>query len=211
MKQIGIFGTSGFARELADIVDALDCRPVFVARDAQAAAELDGGAEVLLESELARHAALPFAIGVGDNGARQRIAQRYQDTLQFVNLIHPAASFGRGQRERLAGRRGLVIGAGARFMNNIEVADFCVVSLNATIGHDCILEQFVLVAPGANISGNVHIGARCWIGTGAAVNQGQNGARLTIGADTTIGSGAVVLGHCDAHAVYAGVPARRIK
>jgi acetyltransferase-like isoleucine patch superfamily enzyme len=57
----------------------------------------------------------------------------------------------------------------------------------------------------------VHIRSGCWIGTGAAINQGTPHAKLTIGADTTVGSGAVVVKDCDESAVYVGVPARRIK
>ena len=50
-----------------------------------------------------------------------------------------------------------------------------------------------------------------WIGAGAVVNQGTEQAKRIIGQDTVIGSGAVVTRDCEAHAVYAGVPARKIK
>lgn len=211
MNQLGIFGTSGFAGELADIAWSLGLEPVFVARDAAAMSTLDGDAERMLESEVGRHAGMRYAIGVGDNGARRAIASRFGGQVQFANLIHPTASFGRGQRERVEARRGVVVAAGARLMHRIEVGDFSVVSLNVTVGHDCVIEDFVLVAPGANISGNVHLGTGCWIGSGAAINQGTMGDRLRIGARTTVGSGAVVLRHCAADAVYAGIPAKRIK
>jgi acetyltransferase-like isoleucine patch superfamily enzyme len=83
--------------------------------------------------------------------------------------------------------------------------------LNATVGHDVTIEDFVNIAPGAHISGNVWIKQGCWIGTGAVINQGANEKKLSIGAQTTIGSGSVVIKDCDEHAVYVGSPARRIK
>jgi acetyltransferase-like isoleucine patch superfamily enzyme len=101
--------------------------------------------------------------------------------------------------------------AGVRFTNAIEVGDFSIFNLNATVGHDVVFEPFVNISPGACISGNVHLGTGVMIGTGAAVNQGTPAAKLTIGAGTAIGSGAVVVKDCDAEAVYVGVPARRIR
>jgi sugar O-acyltransferase (sialic acid O-acetyltransferase NeuD family) len=211
MRSVAIFGTSGFAREVADIVAALGDRPVLVARDQ---AEIDATAfagEVILEGEIGRDPEMPFAIGIGDNAVREKVARQFADRVTFATLIHPSATFGIGQREAIAARQGVIVGAGVRFTNNIQVGDFAIFNLNATIGHDCIVEDFVNISPGAAISGNVHLGTRCWIGTGATVNQGTNDARLSVGADTVVGSGAAVVKDCDAGAVYVGIPARRIR
>ena len=50
-----------------------------------------------------------------------------------------------------------------------------------------------------------------WIGAGALINQGNYEAKTMIGENTMIGSGAVVVGDCEANSVYAGVPARKIR
>jgi maltose O-acetyltransferase len=52
----------------------------------------------------------------------------------------------------------------------------------------------------------VTIGDRVWVGARATILPGA-----TIESDTIIAAGAVVTGHCSAHGVYAGVPARRIR
>lgn len=211
MSRLGVFGTSGFAREVGDIAAELGYRPLYVARDHS---ELDGwsfSCDAILESELQRYRNIDFAIGIGENSVRQRIAQRYSGHLRFLNLIHPSATFGQGQRKIIDSRQGVIVCAGVRLTNNIRVGDFCIFNLNATIGHDVIVDDFVNLAPGAHISGNVHIGARCWVGTGAVINQGNNEAKLHIGADTVIGSGAVVIKACEPNAVYAGIPAKRVK
>lgn len=211
MKAIGIFGTSGFAREVDDIAHALGWQAIFVARDAAELAAWTRDDDVILESDVLRYTDMPFAIGIADTAARQKVWLRFGDKLKFVNLIHPAASFGKRQRAAIEARTGVVVAAGARFMNQIVVGDFTAFDLNVTVGHDSVIEDFVHVAPGANISGNVHVGARCWIGTGAVINQGRNGRKLVVGADTVIGSGAVVVKDCDASSVYAGCPARKIQ
>jgi len=211
VKRLGIFGTSGFAREVADIGADLGYEPFFVARDQHEADAWTFGGEVALEIDVERHRDAEFAIGIGENGVREKVARRFADRLHFATLIHPSASFGRGQRAEIEARRGVIVCAGVRFTNNIRVGDFSIFNLNATIGHDVIVDDFVNVAPGVCISGNVHLRTGCWIGTGAAVNQGTNEARLVVGAGTTVGSGAVVVKDCDEGAVYVGIPARRIK
>lgn len=211
MSRIGIFGTSGMAREAGDIAWELGLEPVYVARDK---AELDAYAfqgQIILESDIDRYQDMGYVIGIGDNGIRQHIAQRYTGRLRFTNLIHPSASFGKGQRELLEAKRGIIVCAGVRLTNNIQVGNFCIFNLNSTISHDVVIGEFVYVAPGAHITGNVHIDARAWIGTGVAINQGTETRRRYIGADTTIGSGAVVVKDCEPNAIYIGIPARRIK
>ena len=211
MKPIGIFGTSGFAREVEDVAHELGWRAIFVARDAAEMATRSGSDEVMLEGDALRFKDMPFAIGIADPAVRQALAQRFRDDLTFINLIHPATTFGKHQREAVESGTGVVVAAGARFMSRILVGNFTVFDLNVTVGHDAVVEDFVHIAPGANISGNVHVGARCWIGTGAAINQGRDGCKLKIGADTVIGSGAVVVKDCEPASVYVGCPARRIK
>jgi sugar O-acyltransferase (sialic acid O-acetyltransferase NeuD family) len=211
MSRIGIFGTSGMAREAGDIAWELGLEPVYVARDQTEFDACSFTGLVILESDVKDHTDIGYVIGVGDNGIRRRIAERYVERLNFVNLIHPSASFGKGQRELIEAKRGVIVCAGVRFTNNIHVGDFCIFNLNSTISHDVVIDECVYVAPGAHITGNVHIETRAWIGIGVSINQGNRSLKLSIGADTTIGSGAVVVKDCDPSAIYIGIPARRIK
>ena len=211
MKKIGIFGTSGFAREVGDIAFTLGFEPIYVARDQCEADALAFTGEVILERDVEQLMEADFAIGIGDNKVRRKVSERYAGQLRFTNLIHPSATFGNGQLASIADRKGVIVCAGVRFTNNIEVGSFTIFNLNATVGHDVFCEDFVNIAPGANISGNVHIEAGCWIGTGAVINQGEADNKLRIGTNTTIGSGSVVVKSCDHNAVYVGIPAKRIK
>ena len=210
MTTLGIFGTSGFAREVDDIAFALGLRTVFIARDEAERDAWCSPGDLMLEREIGSGAGMQFAIGIGDPTLRRTVAQRHAGALTFVNLVHPSATFGRGQRALIDSMHGVTVCAGVRFMNAVQVGHFTVFSLNATVGHDCNIDDFVTVAPGVNLSGHVHIGTGCWIGTGAAINQGTALAKRVIGPGTVIGSGAVVIHDCEAGAVYAGVPARRI-
>jgi sugar O-acyltransferase (sialic acid O-acetyltransferase NeuD family) len=211
MNRIGIFGTSGMAREAGDIAWELGLEPVYVARDQTEMDACPFPGQFVLENGIDRYQDMDYVIGIGDNGIRQRIAQRHTGHLRFTNLIHPSATFGRGQRELIEAKRGVIICAGVRFTSSIQVGDFCIFNLNSTISHDVVIDEYVYLAPGAHITGNVHIEPRVWIGAGVKINQGNESLKRRIGADTTIGSGAVVVGDCEANAIYVGIPARRIK
>jgi sugar O-acyltransferase (sialic acid O-acetyltransferase NeuD family) len=205
-----ILGTGGHAHDIAEIASVLGRRPVFVTRDADERRAWSGIDEIVLEDEVVSRRGAEFAIGIGDNQLRARVAATHAQ-LHFPALIHSDSSFGRAQRAVLAEQTGTIVFAGVRFTSGISVGAFCTFNLNTTVSHDCDIGDFVNLSPGAHVAGNVRIGSRAWIGLGAVVNQGNAGRKVEIGANTVIGSGAVVLGDCAADSVYVGVPARKIR
>ena len=146
MKPLFIFGTSGHAHDVADIADALGWRPVFVARERAEIDAWSGSDEVVLEEDAVGRADGDFAFGIGDNAARARVAAQFRASLRFPSLLHPDASFGRGQRALVEAQPGNVVFAGVRFTNHVSVGAFCSFNLNATVSHD------VEIAPPAGIT-----------------------------------------------------------
>ncbi len=211
MNRVGIFGTSGMARDAADIAWMLGLEPIFVARDEYELNAWNYCSQVIQERDIAKYTEIPYVVGIGDGRVRKNLVKRFTNQLRFTNLIHPSATFGISQREVLDGCEGIIIAAGARFTSGISVGDFCIFDQNTTIAHDCNVGNFVNVAAGANVSGNVHLDDGCWIGAGSVINQGRVAKKLEIGQNAIIGSGAVVIEDCMPNAVYAGVPAKRIK
>ena len=207
-RKVYIFGTSGFAREVADLAQANGHPTAFLTHSPDETEDLSAFGEVYPEEDIEKFTDGVFAIGIGDNAVRRKIAERYLGKLEFPSFIHPTTSFGIGQREVIEQTSGVLVCAGVRFTNSIAVGAFSVLNLNATIGHDVIIGDYCNVAPGANLSGYVHLHDGVWVGTGAAINQGQPGARLEIGANTMIGSGSVVVKSCEANSVYVGIPAK---
>lgn len=209
MLKVGIFGCSGFAREVADIAFQLGYDPVLIARAKSELEDWNFPYNIMLESELEIDSEMVFSIGIGDNATREKVVKQFSKNLKFINLVHPSASFGRAQEDIVAKQKGVIICAGVRFTNNIRVGDFTIFNLNSTIGHDVIIEDFVNISPGANISGNVHLEVGCLIGTGAAIKQGQFEEKLKIGSNTIIGAGSLVVKPCERDSVYFGVPVRK--
>jgi sugar O-acyltransferase (sialic acid O-acetyltransferase NeuD family) len=206
-----IFGTGGHACEVADIAVLCGYRPIMVGLTAQELKSIGTGDEAILEQDIGRYPRAARAIGIGETRLRQRIAKRHGEGANFPSLCHPDTSLGRGTSDRIQASRGTVIFAGARLTTRLTLGDFIVVNQNATIAHDCVIGDYVTIAPGAHLSGHVQVNSLAWIGSGCVVNQGVPGQPVVIGAGGLAGSGAVVLATTEAEGVYAGVPAKRIR
>lgn len=210
-QKIGIFGTSGFSREVLDVCVARAYKEIFFIGYGNLEKEYFGY-PLIDEGSLNSLKLLDyvFIIGIGDNTIRKKIANKYK-SLKYINLIHPAASFGDKQRSRIEEQRGNIITAGVRMTNNIQVGNFGIFNLNCTIGHDCIIDDFVNISPGANISGNVRLAEGAYIGTNASILQGKSiTEKLTIGKCAVVGAGAVVTKSVPDDVTVIGTPAKAI-
>ena len=141
-----------------------------------------------------------IAMGIGGNAIRRQI---FHDLLAigccFPVLIHPSATISAFAS----------IGLGSVVMPHVvvnaraRVGCGCVLNTACSVDHDCALGDFVHIAPGGRLAGNISVGAQTLIGIGASVHPG-----LTIGRQAVIGAGAVVLRDIPAHAIAYGNPAR---
>jgi len=216
-----IVGAGGFAREAFDVVEAMDSvTPTwdllgFIADgggDLDEVKALDvpflgpvdqleaGGA--FGEAAAAAGTPLRFVIAIGSGAARRKLDGRLTAAgWTAATLIHPSATF--GARCQIA--PGAVIAAGARVTSNVRMGRHVHLNLNSTIGHDCVLGDFVTVSPGANVSGRVTLGDGVECGAGAAILGG-----VTIGRDTRVGAGAVVTKDWPPDCTVVGIPARSL-
>lgn len=153
MKKIAIFGCSGFALEVADICYALGCKDIVLLSN-NGKSEQINGLQIKPESNVSslHDEGYSFAVGIGDSLIRRKIVERYTE-LSFPNLIHPSAIFGLNQEAAFEKCKGNIITAGVIFTNNIKVGNYGLYNLNVTVGHDCIIEDFVSVMPAVSVSG----------------------------------------------------------
>ncbi len=208
MRKIAIFGTGGFALEVADICDSLSVANIILLANSETHEKTVAGLEVCHENRIdeLKQAGCQFAIGVANPEIRKKIVMQYPD-LDYPALIHPSATFGRLQKEAANSSRGLILAAGVRMMNSIDIGAFVAVSLNATIGHDCVIGDYVSIMPGVNISGNVILDECCYIGSGAVVLQGDSRKKLRLEQRVTVGAGSVVTKSVSSGLTVYGVPA----
>lgn len=207
---IVVVAAGGFGREILDVLDArggadasasevflgfLDDDPSAAPRVTELGESLLGPVRAISSIDAS------YLIGIGSPSTRRRVDQM---------LIALGGSAHGGVQHRLAARGrqvrlgpGHVICAGATLTTNIVAGRHLHVNLNATIGHDCVIGDYVTIAPGVSISGNVTIGDDVEFGTGAVVLPGLN-----IGAGAMVGAGAVVTKDVAPGTTVVGMPAR---
>lgn len=205
-QNIVIVGAGGFGREVLDVVEAVN-------GDAESAGEpklwrflgfLDddkpdthGRGDIIGPVKRLNEWHAAYVIGIGDPSVRRQL-DKTTDRRAAV-LVHPAATIGAD----VTLGPGTVVTAGVRVTNHIWIGRHVHLNLNATVGHEAILHDYVTVNPGATISGEVTLEEGVTIGTGAAVNQQRK-----VGPWSTIGSGAAVVKDIPAGVVATGVPAK---
>lgn len=102
--------------------------------------------------------------------------------------------------------QGSIICLGSILTVDISIGDFVIINLDCTVGHDASLSNFTTLYPSVNVSGNVKIGELSEIGTGTQIIQGKS-----IGCNTIIGAGSVVISDISSNVTAVGAPAKEIK
>lgn len=206
---VALVGAGGHAREVLDVVDAVNAEGrLRIEVVGVVAAEAPGP-----DSPMAAYglpylggdeawAELPpsvgYLLGIGSPQVRARLDAALRDRPAPV-LVHPATS--RGRVVELG--PGSVLFPFVSVTNHVRLGRHVHVNRNATVGHDTTLGDHVLVGPGAVVSGAVTVGDRVMLGAGCSVRQ-----NLSVGADAVVGMGAAVVADVPAGVTVTGVPAR---
>lgn len=210
-SRIAVYGTGGFGREVASLAAACvttgDVGELigFVTDEPKArGTELNGLPVIGDLTDLAAFApTASIVIGVGSPAVRRRLVSRITSAgFELASVIHPSVVI----PSSVSIGPGCVIAAGNLLTVNIQLGSCVVLNLACTVGHDCLIDNYVTLAPGVNLSGNVRIGEGTEIGTGAAVIQ-----ETTIGGWSIVGAGAVVTRDIPANVTAVGVPAKIVK
>lgn len=200
-----IFGAGGLAKSLLDLIRARgDVEPLCVLTDRP-----DGMTDVLGIPVLGgreylgplRGLGVPYAVNAV--GAVRRIEDRIRIAEALAEagfaqppLVDPAAYV--APSATLA--EGALVFAGAAVCSAARVGVGTIVNTNAVVSHDCVLGDFVHVAPGALLAGAVEVGRGTLIGMGATV-----ALEVRIGASVIVGNGAVLAADVpDGTIVHAG-------
>lgn len=124
-------------------------------------------------------------IAIGNNSIRLDVQKRMsREGFQFPALLHPAASVSRFASIAA----GSVICAQAAVIIDSRIGLGAIVNTGASVGHDCILDDGVHVAPGVKLAGGVSIGENSWIGIGAIVKE-----CVHIGRGVIVGAGSIII------------------
>jgi sugar O-acyltransferase (sialic acid O-acetyltransferase NeuD family) len=136
-------------------------------------------------------------LGIGDNGARIRIAASLRSAAGSVvhpsAVVHPSVTIGEGS----------VVFAGAIIQPGTVLGRHVIVNTGATVDHDCVLGDGVHVAPGVHLAGGVRLDDGVFMGIGSCATP-----YTRVGAWSTVGAGGVVVADIPGAVIATGVPAR---
>lgn len=208
-----VCGAGGHGRMVGDLIEARGEK--IVAYADRNPAKLGSWVEDLgvmithLEPEMIRviqetgaypESANAFALGIGDNHARQECLIGL-GSFEVPSLVHPSAMV--SPSARLG--RGCVVFPLAVVNAGARVGAAVIVNSGAIIEHDCELMNAVHVSPGAVLCGGVRVGERTWIGAGATVIH-----QVRIGNDVVVGAGSTVIEDVMDGITVVGSPARQV-
>lgn len=210
MENIVIVGSGGFAREVKWLIEECNKEKnkwnILGWISKEEPGTIVDGLPVLGNDEwvVKRNEKTNVVISVGDGHLRKKIAEYYRTNpnIFFPNIIAPNASMSDSVKMGI----GCIVTAQSIFTVNITIGNFMICNLASTIGHDCVVDDYVTLYPGAHISGCVSLGECSSVGTGANIIQGLN-----IGRDSFIGAGAAVVRDIPNACTAVGVPAKPLE
>lgn len=211
MNDIVIYGAGGLGSELLEIIEEINAaQPTwnflgFVDDGMVAGGTVCGypllGNHCFFRSHSRRTGVL---LGFADCAAKEDAYEKitaFCPNFYFPAIVHPYSYIS----PRAVLEEGVVI---ARFCSvnvNARIGKCALISNKSEVNHDSIIGDFSSLMPSVNISGNVTIGERAFIGVQAAVLQGR---KLGIGA--VVGMGSMVLSDVPEGCTVVGSPAKII-
>ncbi len=208
MEDLVIFGTGGAGRDTEQIVRDINADRTqynllgYLDGNHQNHGQEIHGLPVLGDLDwLTDHPSTRVVIAVGNPPARRRLFERASKLghERFVTLIHPQASVGKW----VDIGEGSTLYAACVLTVDIRVGRFAWLNVASTLAHDVVAEDFVTLAPAANVSGNVTLGTGCDLGTNCAIKH-----QVRIGEWSIIGAGAAVVKDVPPNVTMVGVPAK---
>lgn len=211
MQDIVIIGAGGFGREVKTLIDAINkVNKIYnflgFYDDEIEKGKIINGFPILGGVSDLNKVSKPLciALGLGDPTTKSKVIASISNTnLSFPTLIHPSVII--SDDDVIIGD-GCILCTGTIITCNIKIENYVTLNLMCTVGHDTFIDSFSSFMPSVNISGEVKIEEKVYVGTGAKIiNQ------LTIGKSTIVGAGAVVSKSLPQFCTAVGIPAKPIK
>jgi sugar O-acyltransferase (sialic acid O-acetyltransferase NeuD family) len=147
--------------------------------------------------------AYDYFVGVGHNGIRRKIHTQLAEYLgNPINAIHPGAIIAASVELK----HGIMISANATINPLVTLGQGVICNTSCSIDHECVIEDYAHIAPGAVLCGNVRIGAGTFVGANAVIKQG-----VTVGKNVTIGAGTVIIRDIPDDTMVVGNPQRVVQ
>ena len=144
-------------------------------------------------------------VSIGDNWSRYQVSQQILITIPdfiFVNAIHPSVIIGNTTEIGV----GIVAMAGCIFNPKAVIGNFTFFATGAQVEHDNIIHEYASISAGSITGGYVTVGRLSAITLGVTVTD-----RISIGENTVVGAGSLVMKSLPDNVLAYGSPAKVIR
>lgn len=209
-KLIGVYGASGFGREVMPLVRRQHphlSQDSFVFIDDAGTLDNLSGYRVVNYSNFLKLDAQSkeITIAIADSKIRRLLAEKIaQDNIKQISVKADNTT----TLDNVDIGEGSILCHHTCLTSNIKIGKFFHANIYSYIAHDCVIGDYVTFAPRVSCNGNIHIHDHAYIGTGAVIKQGTPDKPLIIGKGAIVGMGAVVTKDVPAGAVVIGNPAK---
>ncbi|MGO4303105.1 acetyltransferase [Cupriavidus sp. RAF12] len=215
MKRFAIFGASGFGREVMPVLreqlERTETAPwdlVFV-DDNPPVESLNGHRVLTYDQWLAEPATYrAISLAIANSAVREKLAVRCAE--DGVAFVEPRAANVVAMDDVQVGE-GAILCSFVMLTSNVRIGRQFHANIYSYVAHDCVVGDFVTLAPGVKCNGNVVIEDHAYIGTGAILRQGKPGEPLVIGRGAVVGMGAVVTKNVPPGVTVVGNPAKPLE
>jgi sugar O-acyltransferase (sialic acid O-acetyltransferase NeuD family) len=145
-----------------------------------------------------------FFISIGDNKIRRKIYTSLEEHgLLPASAIHPSAWI---DPTATIDPYGVMVGAGSIINPLVHAGKGVICNSGCIIEHECVIDDFAHIGPGAVLCGNVKVGEGSFVGAASVIREG-----VTIGKNAMIGAGAVVVKNIGDNEIVVGNPSRKFE
>lgn len=215
MTLYGLVGAGGFGREVMPVaaeqlsrtLPAGSYQLVFVVEFGDTA-PVNGVPVMTAEAFLAHAGERRFNIAFADSQARARVADTFLAAGAQPFALRAASA------EVLAANtlgEGSILCAQSIITANARIGRFFHANLCSYVAHDCVIGDFVTLAPRVSVNGRVVIEDHAYLGTGAVIREGSADRPIVIGRGAVVGMGAVVTKSVAAGETVVGNPAAPLR
>lgn len=212
MKKLIIIGAGGLGREVAWLTERINQKNKewdllgFIDDSEDVQNKKINGYDVLgTIDEISRYSDAFFVCAVGAAKVREKIINKVKQIMplaKFAVLVDPSVEIS----SLVEIGEGTIICGNSFLTVNIKIGEHVIINFGCTVGHDAVLQDFVTLYPGVNISGSTNIGHTSEMGTGSQIIQGK-----AVGNQTIVGAGAVITKDIPEKCTAVGIPAKPIK
>ncbi|AMQ57529.1 NeuD/PglB/VioB family sugar acetyltransferase [Algoriphagus sanaruensis] len=139
---------------------------------------------------------------IGDNSIRKNLIGLFEKL--HLNQFVAVDSSANVSRTALI-NPSTYIGKNVIVNGQTKIGKGVILNSGCIIEHECQVSNFVHVAPGAVLCGNVSVGEECFVGANSVVKQ-----NLMISSENVIGAGSVVISHILEKGVWVGSKLRKL-